>query len=102
VNLVLARGVNVAIARSFNDYGSGLRIDDRRVLPDLARVVLAGRDIVLLSDGSATHTNCYVADAVDGYHRVRGRPGEPHSIGTACPEISMRSLSTGWQPSVGS
>jgi UDP-glucuronate decarboxylase len=94
VNFARARGVNVTIARPFNNYGPGLRIDDRRVLPDLARDVLAGRDIVLLSDGSATRTFCYVADAVDGYYRtlLRGRPGEPYNIGTDRPETSMRSL----------
>jgi UDP-glucuronate decarboxylase len=58
VNFAATRGVDVAIARPFNNYGPGLRIDDRRVLPDFARDVLAGRDIVLLSDGSATRTFC--------------------------------------------
>jgi UDP-glucuronate decarboxylase len=94
VNFAATRGVDVAIARPFNNYGPGLRIDDRRVLPDFARDVLAGRDIVLLSDGSATRTFCYVADAVDGYYRVllHGRRGEPYNIGTDRPEISVREL----------
>jgi UDP-glucuronate decarboxylase len=94
VNYARERGVHVTIARPFNNYGPGLRIDDRRVIPDFARDVLEGRDIVLLSDGSATRTFCYVADAVDGYYRilVDGQPGEPYNIGTDRPEISMRSL----------
>jgi UDP-glucuronate decarboxylase len=94
VNFARERGVPVAIARPFNNYGPGLRIDDRRVLPDFARDVLAGRDIVMLSDGSATRTFCYVMDAVDGYYRIltAGRPGEPYNIGTDRPEISMREL----------
>jgi UDP-glucuronate decarboxylase len=94
VNFAKHRDVAVAIARPFNNYGPGLRIDDRRVLPDFARDVLAGRDIVLLSDGSASRTFCYVADAIDGYYRVLvdGRPGEPYNIGTDRPEISMREL----------
>jgi UDP-glucuronate decarboxylase len=94
VNFARERGVPVAMARPFNNFGPGLRIDDRRVLPDFARDVLAGRDIVLLSDGSATRTFCYVADAVDGYYRIllHGRRGEPYNIGTDRPEISIRSL----------
>lgn len=94
VNFAEHRSVAVTIARPFNNYGPGLRIDDRRVLPDFARDVLAGRDIVLLSDGTASRTFCYVADAVDGYYRVLvdGRPGEPYNIGTDGPEISMRDL----------
>jgi UDP-glucuronate decarboxylase len=94
VNYARERGVSVTMARPFNNYGPGLRIDDRRVIPDFARDVLAGRDMVLLSDGSATRTFCYVADAVDGYYRilVHGRPGEPYNIGTDSPEISMRAL----------
>jgi UDP-glucuronate decarboxylase len=94
VNFAQQFGVPVTIARPFNNYGPGLRIDDRRVLPDFARNVLDGRDIVMLSDGSATRTFCYVMDAIDGYYRIltRGRPGEPYNIGTDRPEISMRDL----------
>jgi UDP-glucuronate decarboxylase len=94
VNFAHQHGVPVTIARPFNNYGPGLRIDDRRVLPDLARDALAGRDLVLLSDGLATRTFCYVRDAVAGYYRVLalGRPGEPYNIGTDRPEITVRDL----------
>jgi UDP-glucuronate decarboxylase len=88
------RGVPVRIARPFNNYGPGLKITDRRVLPDFARDVLAGRDIVMLSSGSPTRTFCYVSDAVSGYLKVlvRGRDGEAYNIGTEGPEISMADL----------
>ena len=84
----------VVIVRPFNNYGPGLRAGDRRVVPDFASDIVAGRDIVLLSDGSATRTFCYVADAVVGYFRalVRGRSGEAYNIGTEHPEISVREL----------
>ena len=87
-------GVATRIARPFNNYGPGLKINDGRVLPDFARDVLAGRDIVMLSDGSATRTFCYSADAVTGYYKVlvRGRDGEPYNIGTETPEISVKEL----------
>lgn len=87
-------GVPTRIARPFNNYGPGLKINDGRVLPDFARDVLAGRDMVMLSDGSATRTFCYTADAIVGYYKVlvRGGNGEPYNIGTETPEISVRQL----------
>lgn len=87
-------GVASKIARPFNNYGPGLKINDGRVLPDFARDVLSGRDIVMLSNGRATRTFCYVADAITGYYKVlvRGRNGEPYNIGTEAPEISVREL----------
>ena len=58
--------------------------------PRLFRDALAGRDMVLLSDGSPTRTFCYVADAVAGYYLalLRGRPGEAYNIGVDGPEIA--------------
>jgi len=87
-------GIPATIARPFNNYGPGLKITDRRVIPDFARDVLDGRDIVMLSDGSPRRTFCYAADAVAGYYKVlvRGRPGEPYNIGVEQPEISMVDL----------
>jgi UDP-glucuronate decarboxylase len=94
VNFARQYGLPISIARPFNNYGPGLKLTDRRVIPDFARDVLAGRDIVMLSDGSATRTFCYVADAVVGYYRALalGRPGEAYNIGVEAPEISMLDL----------
>jgi UDP-glucuronate decarboxylase len=94
VNFARHHDVPVKMARPFNNYGPGLKISDRRVLPDFARDVLSGRDIVLLSDGSPTRTFCYIADAVIGYLKilVNGRKGEPYNIGVESPEISMADL----------
>ena len=94
VNFAQQYRLPVTMARPFNNYGPGLKITDRRVIPDFARDVLAGRDIVLLSDGSPRRTFCYVTDAVAGYYKVlvRGRPGEPYNVGVEKPEISMLEL----------
>jgi len=94
VNFARQYGLPVRVARPFNNYGPGLKISDRRVIPDFARDILAGRDIVMLSDGTATRTFCYVADAVVGYYKilVRGRSGEAYNIGVEAPEISMAEL----------
>jgi nucleoside-diphosphate-sugar epimerase len=91
VNFAQQHGVPVAMARPFNNYGPGLKITDRRVVPDFARDVFAGRDIRLFSSGAPTRTFCYVADAAIGYYKVlvRGRPGEPYNIGVEEPEVTM-------------
>jgi nucleoside-diphosphate-sugar epimerase len=94
VNYARQYDLPIKIARPFNNYGPGLKITDRRVLPDFARDVLAGKDIVMLSDGSPTRTFCYVADAIAGYYKilVKGRNGESYNIGVEEPEISIAEL----------
>ena len=94
VNFAQHHGVAVKIARPFNNYGPGLKISDRRVLPDFARDILAEQDIVMLSDGTPTRTFCYIADAVCGYYKVllNGKSGESYNIGVETPEISMLEL----------
>jgi UDP-glucuronate decarboxylase len=94
VNFARVHGLPVKIARPFNNYGPGLKIGDGRVIPDFARDILAGDDIVMHSSGEPTRTFCYIADAVVGYYKilVRGRAGEPYNIGTDSPEISIAEL----------
>ena len=94
VNFARQYGLPIKVARPFNNYGPGLKITDGRVIPDFARNILGGEDIVMLSDGSARRTFCYVADAVAGYYKilVKGRPGEAYNIGVETPEISMAEL----------
>lgn len=94
VNFAHQYQIPVKVARPFNNYGPGLKITDRRVLPDFARDIFSGRDIVMHSDGSPTRTFCYVADAIVGYYKilVRGKPGEAYNIGVESPEISMNTL----------
>jgi nucleoside-diphosphate-sugar epimerase len=94
VNFALQVGISVKVARPFNNYGPGLKISDRRVIPDFARDIMNGRDIVMLSDGSPRRTFCYAADAVTGYYKVlvKGHDGEAYNIGVEVPEISMIEL----------
>ena len=94
VNFAAQHGVPVKVARPFNNYGPGLKISDRRVIPDFARDIMGGRDIIMLSDGSPKRTFCYSADAVTGYFKVlvKGHPGEAYNIGVEKPEISMAEL----------
>jgi nucleoside-diphosphate-sugar epimerase len=94
VNFAQQHELPIKTARPFNNYGPGLKITDKRVLPDFARDIFSGRDIVMLSDGAPTRTFCYIADAIVGYYKVliKGHPGEAYNIGVEEPEISMASL----------
>ncbi len=86
--------IPVRMARPFNNYGPGLKITDGRVIPDFAGDILAGRDIVMLSDGSPMRTFCYATDAIVGYYKVlvRGHTGEAYNVGIDRPEISVAQL----------
>lgn len=94
VNFAQQYDLPVKIARPFNNYGPGLKITDRRALPDFARDILAGKNIIMYSDGSPTRTFCYIADAIVGYYKVliNGKAGQSYNIGVDKPEISMRDL----------
>lgn len=94
VTFALKFRLNIVTVRPFNNYGPGLPLSDRRVLPDFFRDAMKKQPIVLLSDGSATRTFCYVSDALEGYLRamLKGRSGEAYNIGAEKPEISVREL----------
>jgi len=94
VNFAQQYELPIKIARPFNNYGPGLKITDRRVLPDFARDVLAGCNIVMLSNGSPSRTFCYISDAIIGYYKilVSGRSGEAYNIGTENPEVTIADL----------
>ncbi|MEX0686544.1 MAG: NAD-dependent epimerase/dehydratase family protein [Balneolales bacterium] len=87
-------GLPVTIVRPFNNYGPGLKITDRRVIPDFMRDVLENKNIMMYSDGSPSRTFCYIADAIIGYYKVLvlGKKGEAYNIGAEKPEISMKQL----------
>ena len=86
--------IPVKIVRPFNNYGPGLSISDRRVIPDMFHSLISENAITLLSDGKATRTFCYVADAVAGYLKALLSPchGEIFNIGSDSPEVSIYDL----------
>jgi len=83
-------GMPLTIARPFNNYGPGMRLEDRRLPADFARAVVEQRDLVILSNGSPTRTFCYVSDAVTGYLLclLHGKY-DAFNIGIEKPEISV-------------
>jgi len=86
-------GFPVRSVRPFNVFGAGQRLDDGRIIPDLIGAAARGTPLVLLSDGRATRSFCYISDAVAGFYRalLLGRPGEAYNIGNDH-EVSIREV----------
>ena len=63
-------GLDIAIARIFNTYGSRMRLDDGRAIPAFIGQALRGDDLTVFGDGSQTRSFCYVDDQVDGIYKL--------------------------------
>ena len=86
--------IPIKIVRPFNNYGPGLNINDKRVIPDFFNDILNKKSIKLYSAGKATRTFCYIEDAMYGYllALLSNYDAEPFNIGTNQPEISIINL----------
>lgn len=86
--------VPIKIARPFNVYGPGQRIDDGRIIPDLLLAAIEKRPFVLFSDGKATRSLCYVQDAVKAILLLlmSDANGEVFNIGNDQQELSIGSV----------
>ncbi|WP_353893798.1 NAD-dependent epimerase/dehydratase family protein [Proteinivorax hydrogeniformans] len=84
----------VKIVRPFNVYGPGLRLEDKRVIPDFCKDALTEQKISILSDGTPSRSFCYVSDAIAGFLKVllSDYNGEPFNIGNDKLELNMISL----------
>ena len=60
------QGVDTAIVRIFNTYGSRMRPYDGRAIPTFLRQALASRPLTVFGDGSQTRSFCYVSDLIRG------------------------------------
>jgi len=60
------QGVDTAIVRIFNTYGSRMRPHDGRAIPTFLRQALADRPITVFGDGGQTRSFCYVSDLIAG------------------------------------
>lgn len=89
-------GLHASVVRPFHTYGPGMALDDGRVFADFVADVVAGRDIVLNSDGAALRPFCYIADATIGFLTVllRGASAEAYNVGNPDAELSIRDLAT--------
>lgn len=82
------------IIRPFNNYGPGMKINDKRLLPDLMNDVIENKNLTLYSNGSPTRTFCYIADSIVGYLKAikKANYGNIYNIGASKPEISANKL----------
>ena len=87
-------GVPAVTVRPFHTYGPGMAVDDGRVYADFVADIVAGRDIVMKSDGSARRAFCYLADAAAGFFTVllKGQPGQAYNIGNDQSEAGILEL----------
>lgn len=83
----------IGVVRPFNNYGPGMKINDKRVPADFASNVMNNEDIVILSNGAPSRTFCYIADAVAGYLKILlyGKY-DYFNIGIDKPEITINEL----------
>jgi dTDP-glucose 4,6-dehydratase len=62
------QGVDTAIVRIFNTYGSRMRSHDGRAIPTFVRQALENAPLTVFGDGSQTRSFCYVDDLIRGLH----------------------------------
>jgi dTDP-glucose 4,6-dehydratase len=87
-----AHGVDVRIARIFNTFGPGMRVDDGRAIPTFFTQALRGEPVTVFGDGSQTRSIQYVDDLVEGVVRLlRSSYVGPMNLGSQA-EISMLEL----------
>jgi UDP-glucuronate decarboxylase len=87
-------GLHTLVVRPFHTYGPGMALDDGRVFCDFVADILAGRNIILKSDGLAQRAFCYCADATLGFLTVllRGGKAEAYNIANPQEEYAIRDL----------
>jgi len=59
-------GARVVIVRIFNTYGSRMRKDDGRVIPNFVLQALGGLPLTVYGDGTQTRSFCHSSDMVRG------------------------------------
>lgn len=86
-------GITSRVVRFGHVYGPGMALDDGRVQADFAANVVAGKDIVLNSDGTGVRTYTYVADAIAGlfYALLRGEE-TAYNVADPAGLVSIRRL----------
>lgn len=85
--------VPVKIIRIAHTYGPGVSLNDGRSFADFIDDILAGRDIVLNSDGSGSRPFLYLADAARAFFTVmlKGKNGEAYNVGHP-QDVTIRDL----------
>jgi len=76
--------LQIKVARIFNTYGPGMKLNDGRVVSNFIVQALLGRDITVYGDGLQTRSFCYIDDLVNALRRLMTTPNDvtgPLNIG---------------------
>ena len=94
INFSQQHKLPIKIVRPFNNYGPGLKLKDKRLIPDIMNNILNKKNIIIFSDGKPTRTFCYIADAIHGYLNVliKGKSGNYYNIGYDKDQLSVIEL----------
>jgi nucleoside-diphosphate-sugar epimerase len=86
--------VPAKIIRIFNVYGPGIRLDDRRVVPNFVVAGLKGFEIPIHGEGKHTRAFCYINDVIIGIFSALFSPhnGEAFNLGNDTQEVSVEGL----------
>jgi dTDP-glucose 4,6-dehydratase len=86
------QGVDTAIVRIFNTYGTRMRSHDGRAIPTFVRQALENEPLTVFGDGSQTRSFCYVDDLIRGI-RLLAESGEHLPVNLGNPrEFSILEL----------
>jgi dTDP-glucose 4,6-dehydratase len=86
------QGVDTAIVRIFNTYGTRMRSHDGRAIPTFVRQALENEPLTVFGDGSQTRSFCYVDDLIRGI-RLLADSGEHLPVNLGNPrEFSILEL----------
>lgn len=88
-------GLRTTMVRIVHTIGPHIQLNDGRAFADFTKAILENKDIVLKSDGIATHPFLYITDATFAFFKVMldGEMSEAYNMGADFSnEISMRNL----------
>lgn len=64
-NYIQKFGLNIKIARIFNTYGPGMKLDDGRIITETIRHLINNTEMTIYGDGNQTRSCCYIDDTLD-------------------------------------
>lgn len=82
-------------ARIAHTFGPGIKIDnDGRVMADFIGDAVAGKDIILTSDGKAQRAFIYITDVILGllFIILKGKPGEAYNLSNERETFMIRDI----------
>lgn len=87
-------GVPVKIARLAQTFGHGVLPADNRVFAQFARSVMAGRNIVLHTEGRSIGNYCGIEDALEGILIIlkKGQDGEAYNVVNEANTMTIRQM----------